>query len=168
MIIEKTLVRNPTVPFEILSHPMSVLGYLCNFVHGTTILAVSESLFTYAPVARAHSKAVYYIPSYYQAVQEKTPIQSGIDLLSLSFVVAPMGIVTGIIITATGRYKWINVFFFLASSHGSSADVRATDRRLDLHGAWPRPDVAHDGRCSRWHLARSVSLHRADSRGEAS
>ncbi|KAJ5209955.1 Major facilitator superfamily domain general substrate transporter [Penicillium cf. griseofulvum] len=50
--------------------------------------------------------ALYYLPLYYEAVKEYSPIISGVALFPETFTVAPSGMVAGILITVTGRYRW--------------------------------------------------------------
>lgn len=50
--------------------------------------------------------ALYYLPLYYEAVKEYSPIISGIALFPETFTVAPSGMVAGILITVTGSYRW--------------------------------------------------------------
>ncbi|OQE10626.1 hypothetical protein PENFLA_c085G09435 [Penicillium flavigenum] len=50
--------------------------------------------------------ALYYLPLYYEAVKEYSPIISGVALFPETFTVAPSGIVAGVLITATGSYRW--------------------------------------------------------------
>ncbi|KAF3391627.1 hypothetical protein F1880_007766 [Penicillium rolfsii] len=49
---------------------------------------------------------LYYLPLYYEAVKEYSPIISGIALFPETFTVAPSGVVAGILITMTGHYRW--------------------------------------------------------------
>lgn len=82
--VEKNFVKRPTIPFEILR--VTWLGYLTTFIHGMTVLAV-----------------VYYLPTYYQACRGASPVGGGIDLLSLSFTLAPFGMIAGLIVTS----EWV-------------------------------------------------------------
>ncbi|KAJ5900016.1 hypothetical protein N7495_004760 [Penicillium taxi] len=50
--------------------------------------------------------ALYYQPLYYEAVKEYSPIISGVALFPETFTVAPSAMVTGILITKTGHYRW--------------------------------------------------------------
>ncbi|KAJ5966865.1 hypothetical protein N7501_003113 [Penicillium viridicatum] len=50
--------------------------------------------------------ALYYLPLYYEAVKEYSPIISGVALFPETFTVAPSGMVAGILITVTGSYRW--------------------------------------------------------------
>lgn len=46
------------------------------------------------------------MPLYYEAVKGYSPIISGVALFPDSFTVAPMAVMTGILITVSGRYRW--------------------------------------------------------------
>ncbi|KAJ5698693.1 hypothetical protein N7462_000698 [Penicillium macrosclerotiorum] len=50
--------------------------------------------------------ALYYLPLYYEAVKEYSPIMSGVAVFPETFTVAPSGVVAGILITVTGHYRW--------------------------------------------------------------
>ncbi|OQE07064.1 hypothetical protein PENVUL_c015G03746 [Penicillium vulpinum] len=50
--------------------------------------------------------ALYYLPLYYEAVKGYSPIISGVALFPETFTVAPSGMVAGVLITRTGRYRW--------------------------------------------------------------
>ena len=49
---------------------------------------------------------LYYEPLYYEAVKDQSPIHTGLSLFPETFTVAPAAVITGIIITKTGRYRW--------------------------------------------------------------
>jgi len=49
---------------------------------------------------------LYYLPLYYEAVKEYSPILSGVALFPETFTVAPSGVIAGILITLTGHYRW--------------------------------------------------------------
>jgi MFS family permease len=49
---------------------------------------------------------LYYLPLYYEAVKEYSPILSGVALFPETFTVAPSGMIAGILITVTGHYRW--------------------------------------------------------------
>ena len=50
--------------------------------------------------------SLYYLPLYYEAVKEFSPIMSGVALFPETFTVAPSSLVVGILITVTGQYRW--------------------------------------------------------------
>ncbi|GAA6035590.1 hypothetical protein JCM8097_004917 [Rhodosporidiobolus ruineniae] len=88
LYVEKRFVKYPTVPFDILTHRTSLLGYATTFLHSIVVLAI-----------------IYFLPVYFQATKGASAIRSGIDLFPVSFIVAPFAIVVGISVTVTGHYK---------------------------------------------------------------
>ncbi|KAI5478027.1 MFS multidrug transporter [Pseudohyphozyma bogoriensis] len=92
LFIEKTWVKNPTVPFEILTNRTTMVGYVTNWLHGVTSTAV-----------------IFYLPVYFQAAKNASALRSGIDLFSLSFTVVPFGVLTGASVTITGHYMLQNL-----------------------------------------------------------
>ncbi|KAJ5884196.1 hypothetical protein N7504_011768 [Penicillium tannophilum] len=61
---------------------------------------------------------LYFLPLYYEAVKEFTPIKSGIALFPETFTVAPSGVIIGFIISRTGRYYWAVCIGWCLSSIG--------------------------------------------------
>ncbi|KAJ4863536.1 major facilitator superfamily domain-containing protein [Trichoderma breve] len=49
---------------------------------------------------------VYYMPLYFQAVKEYSPVLTGVCIFPQTFTVAPAGAIAGIAITKSGRYRW--------------------------------------------------------------
>lgn len=71
VFIEKTsLVKYPTVPFDVLRHPTSLLGYMVSFLHGIAVMAI-----------------IYFFPIYMQACYGVSAVRSGIDAFTLSLCV---------------------------------------------------------------------------------
>ncbi|KAJ5625473.1 hypothetical protein N7510_001782 [Penicillium lagena] len=62
--------------------------------------------------------ALYYMPLYYEAVKEYSPILSGVALFPETFTVAPSGLVIGILITVTGHYRWAIWLGWVVSTAG--------------------------------------------------
>lgn len=83
---------NPTIPWEILSNRTSAIGYITTTAHSIVSLAV-----------------IYYLPQYFQAVTGASPVASGVDLFSVCFTIAPMAMIGGGFVTATARYKELNI-----------------------------------------------------------
>ncbi|KAM0786353.1 hypothetical protein ACM66B_001824 [Microbotryomycetes sp. NB124-2] len=86
--LEKSFVKYPTVPFEILQDRTTMLGYTMTFLHSIAVLA-----------------AIYYLPAYLQASKEFSAVKSGVNTFSLSFTIAPMAIVLGILVPLVKNYK---------------------------------------------------------------
>lgn len=49
---------------------------------------------------------LYYQPLYFEAVKEYKPVVAGVALFPATFTVAPLAVVTGFMITKTGRWRW--------------------------------------------------------------
>ncbi|KAG9020493.1 hypothetical protein FS837_008163, partial [Tulasnella sp. UAMH 9824] len=64
------------------------MGYLGTFLHGI----ISMALF-------------YYLPVYFQGAKGQRPVASGVSAFGNVFTIAPMGIVAGISVAVTRRYK---------------------------------------------------------------
>ncbi|SCZ90251.1 BZ3500_MvSof-1268-A1-R1_Chr1-3g01870 [Microbotryum saponariae] len=99
--LEKSYVKYPTIPFDILSHRTSLLGFVTTFLHGIVSLA-----------------AVYYLTVFFQAAKGASPVQAGVDTFSLSFTVAPLSIITGVVIGYQGVYKAWNVLGWALTAIG--------------------------------------------------
>jgi len=78
----------PTIRMSVLKPRTAAVTYFSAFVHGMILWCI-----------------LYYLPLYYEAVKGYTPITSGVAVFPESFTVAPMAIVTGILITKSGKYR---------------------------------------------------------------
>ncbi|KAL8835385.1 MAG: hypothetical protein Q9176_006956 [Flavoplaca citrina] len=90
---EKRLARYPLIPLGLLKDQSCVMSLLVNFVHGFVFIA-----------------GEYYLPLYFQAVEEASPIRSGVLILPFILSETVMGIMVGFLIHKTGRYlefMWI-------------------------------------------------------------
>ncbi|BGP49770.1 hypothetical protein JCM10450v2_005675 [Rhodotorula kratochvilovae] len=88
VLVERSFVKHPTVPFDILRHRNSWIGFLTTFLHSVCVMAL-----------------MYFLPTYFQ-MRGDSAIQSGVKLFPLSFTVAPLAIAVGISVTVTGHY-WV-------------------------------------------------------------
>ncbi|KAN0098036.1 hypothetical protein V8E55_002482 [Tylopilus felleus] len=108
---EAVLAKYPLVPFSLMTNRTSLSGYMQTFYTFVTSFAV-----------------VYYYPVYFQACKGASPVLSGIYALALGSV-APAGIITGISIKLTGRYRpqmWIGWILTIVG-FGLLSTIRATD-----------------------------------------
>jgi hypothetical protein len=81
--------KEPMVRFSIFNNLSSKLVYFQTFIHGLLLWSL-----------------LYYLPIYYEAVKDYSPIITGIAVFPETFTVAPASIVVGITTSITGRYKW--------------------------------------------------------------
>jgi Major Facilitator Superfamily len=77
------------VRFSIFNNWSSRLVYFQTFIHGLLLWSL-----------------LYYLPIYYEAVKNYSPIITGIAVFPETFTVAPASVVVGIITSITGKYKW--------------------------------------------------------------
>jgi hypothetical protein len=78
--------------------------------------------------------AEYYLPLYFQSVQEASPLHSGLLILPVIVTEATMGILTGVLIHRTGRYLeiiWIGTIF-MTLGFGLLIDLNATSTLREI------------------------------------
>ncbi|KAL9011786.1 MAG: hypothetical protein Q9173_003402, partial [Seirophora scorigena] len=93
VVSERRLARYPLMPLELLKERSNVMSLLVNFVHGFVFIA-----------------GEYYMPLYFQSVRSASPIRSGVLTLPFLLPQTVTGIVVGVLIHTTGRYRelmWI-------------------------------------------------------------
>lgn len=80
--------REPTMPLRIFGNRTSALCLVISFLH-------SMLLFW----------ACYFLPVYFQAVRGASPMRSAVMLFPIATTSAPAGVLAGVFITKTGRYR---------------------------------------------------------------
>ncbi|KAK7442238.1 hypothetical protein VKT23_016208 [Stygiomarasmius scandens] len=91
---ERSVAKNPLIPFSIMTSWTTISGYLQTFINSVVLFAI-----------------IYYLPVYYQACKGASPTRSGVDVFGISLVVAPFGIIAGILVAKFQRYRpqmWIS------------------------------------------------------------
>lgn len=78
----------PTIPVRVYSNSTSFLAYLLTFLHGIIMSWLS-----------------FFLPIYFQVLLEASPARSGVDILAIVIPLMPAGIVGGLVVAVTGRYK---------------------------------------------------------------
>ncbi|TNY20768.1 major facilitator superfamily domain-containing protein [Rhodotorula diobovata] len=101
MLIERSFVKYPTVPFDILAHRNAILGYFATFLHSVAVLGV-----------------IYWLPVYFQ-MRGDSAVQSGVKLFPLSFTIAPFAIIVGASVTITGHYVAQNLLGWAFATVGA-------------------------------------------------
>ncbi|KAK2758750.1 hypothetical protein FQN54_003440 [Arachnomyces sp. PD_36] len=88
MFYEGYVAQDPIIPPSIFSTRTAIVNYAGTILHGLVLWC-----------------GLYYMPLYFLAVKEFTPIMSGVALFPQTFTVAPSAALTGFLITATGHYR---------------------------------------------------------------
>jgi hypothetical protein len=85
---EFTIATNPIVPRGLLSARTALSG----FIQTSSLFIVLTCL-------------LYYMPVYFQACMDASPIASGVDIFGLAFTVAPSALLVGLSIAKTRQYR---------------------------------------------------------------
>lgn len=85
---EARLAKYPLIPIALFKNKSNVASLGVAFFHGIGFIP-----------------GEYYTPLYYQAVKQTSPLRSGILLIPLVVATASVGILVGVIIHQTGRYR---------------------------------------------------------------
>lgn len=116
---EAKVPKEPTVPWRLLSNRTSLSGYIGTGLQGLVI-----------------SAALFYLPVYFQACKDATPLSSGVDMLPYSFSIAPFAIVAGATATGTGKYRPQNViaWVFVVIGMGLQSTLHTTSATRNWAG----------------------------------
>ncbi|KAI4219127.1 MAG: hypothetical protein L6R36_008544 [Xanthoria steineri] len=114
---EKNLARYPLIPLGLLKDRSCVVTLLVNSVHGFVFIA-----------------GEYYLPLYFQAVEEASPIRSGVLILPFILSETVMGVMVGFLIHRTGRYlelMWIGTVL-MTVGFGLFIHLNATSSLVEI------------------------------------
>lgn len=89
VVFEEYVAKEPLIRLDVFKNRTAAASYFETTLHGMILWCI-----------------LYYMPLYYEAVKGETPIITGISLFPATFTVAPAAMVTGIVISKTGRYRW--------------------------------------------------------------
>ena len=89
VVFEEYLAKEPLIRMDVFKNRTNAASFFETTIHGMILWCI-----------------LYYLPLYYETVKGETPILAGISLFPETFTVAPAAMVTGILITKTGRYRW--------------------------------------------------------------
>ncbi len=89
VVFEEYVAAEPLIRLDVFKNRTAAASYFETTIHGMVLWCV-----------------LYYMPLYFEAVKGETPIVAGISLFPATFTVAPAALVTGFVITKTGRYRW--------------------------------------------------------------
>ena len=89
VIFEEFLAKEPLIRMDVFKNRTNAATYFQTVIHGMILWCI-----------------LYYLPLYYETVKGQTPISTGVSLFPETFTVAPAAVVTGILITKLGRYRW--------------------------------------------------------------
>lgn len=95
----------------LLSTLTGISGYIQTFVMPVVFIGiVCKSVVTSCIMNQPQTYYTDYVPVYLQACKGASAIGSGVDVLSFSLILAPVGLLGGALVTRTGSYRpplWI-------------------------------------------------------------
>ncbi|KAL6299612.1 iron permease [Sparassis latifolia] len=94
MVFEAYVPKNPIISYTLMANRTSTSGFLQTMILFTVILCM-----------------LYYMPVYFQACKDASPIASGVDVFGLAFSIAPMAVISGLSIARSHHYRpqiWIS------------------------------------------------------------
>ncbi|KIX01272.1 uncharacterized protein Z518_08997 [Rhinocladiella mackenziei CBS 650.93] len=86
---ERYIAPEPLLRLSIFSNRTANIAYVTTTLHGMILWCL-----------------LYYQPLYFEAVKGYSPVVSGVALFPATFTVAPMAVVTGLLITKFAAYRW--------------------------------------------------------------
>lgn len=89
VVYEEKFAKEPVIRMDVFKNRTNAASYFGTVIHGMILWSI-----------------LYYLPLYYETVKGETPILAGISLFPETFTVAPAAMVTGILISKSGRYRW--------------------------------------------------------------
>ncbi|KAL5089079.1 hypothetical protein Trisim1_005936 [Trichoderma cf. simile WF8] len=90
-------VKEPVMPLRLFGNRTAAATLAISFVHSVLLFWIC-----------------YFLPVYFQAVLNATPARSAVMLFPIATTTAPAGIISGVMITKTGRYRrWHYIGFSL-------------------------------------------------------
>lgn len=89
VLFEEYAAPEPLIRLSVFKNRSAAVNYAGTVLHGMILWCL-----------------LYYSPLYYEGVKGYSPIIAGISIFPESFTVAPVSVVTGIVVTITGRYRW--------------------------------------------------------------
>jgi MFS family permease len=133
---EAKLARYPLIPLRLFRKLSNVAALAVCFVHGFVSYPQASPLASFSTDSclQVFISAEYYLPLYFQSVQEASPLRSGVLILPVIVTEATMGILTGVLIHRTGRYLeiiWIGTIF-MTLGFGLLIDLNATSTLREI------------------------------------
>ncbi|CAG8274274.1 unnamed protein product [Penicillium salamii] len=78
----------PSIPIKLFSSGTAVCALWIAFIQSVLLYWVG-----------------YFLPIYFQAIRSSTATESGLFVLPITAAIAPLGIITGVLIASTGKYR---------------------------------------------------------------
>lgn len=115
---EARVAKYPLIPMKLFKQRTNIAAFAVAFFHGFVSFPYKsrrelETLLI-SWILQVFIAGEYYMPLYFQAVMEASPLQSGLLLLPFIVTGAIAGVICGFIIHRTGQFReimWVGTFF---------------------------------------------------------
>ncbi len=98
---------------------MRARSYLGTFLHGiVSISIICECLKITSTTVHSDKYQTDYLPVYFQACMDATPIRSSINVFATTLVVSPFSIICGVLVKVTNKYRPLNYIGWALSMIG--------------------------------------------------
>ncbi|EUC32412.1 hypothetical protein COCCADRAFT_98788 [Bipolaris zeicola 26-R-13] len=88
---QEYVAKNPFIPIAIFKNRSASITYMQTVVYGVLL-----------------SMVMFYLPLYFEAAKDMSPVMAGVGMFPWSFTLAPTAMIVGIAISKTGAYRWAN------------------------------------------------------------
>lgn len=119
IVVEAKLMTLPLIPMYIFKDMTVAASMATTFANGCAFYAT-----------------LYYLPQYFQVVRQESPVQSGVDMLPLTFVQVFFSFLSGFLVSKTGDYKWnlMAGFFIWTIGLGVMSSVGPNTSKAKIYG----------------------------------
>ena len=94
--------KEPSMPPRLFKNRTSATGFGLIFISSMLLQTVA-----------------YFMPVYFQGVRGRTPLGAGVDFLPYTAAIVPFGIIAGILLSKTGRYRPLHFAGFALNAIGA-------------------------------------------------
>ena len=97
-----SICKEPSMPPRLFKHRTSAAGFIIIFLGAIILQAIA-----------------YFLPIYFQAVKETSPLISGVYFLPFALAIIPAGGIAGVLMSKTGKYIPLHWFGFAMNAIGA-------------------------------------------------
>lgn len=98
--------KYPVIRLQVFCSKSAVGAFIGALIQGISVSTLyPKSLHAHLTTTQLYG-TLYYIPFYLESVKQKSPIMTGVGLLSITCGNVPASVITGIITSKLGRFRW--------------------------------------------------------------
>ncbi|EUC40527.1 hypothetical protein COCMIDRAFT_108604 [Bipolaris oryzae ATCC 44560] len=86
---QEYVAKNPFIPIGLFKNRSAAIIYVQTVIYGIIL-----------------SMGMFYLPLYFEAAKDMSPVMAGVSLFPWTFTLAPAAMVVGIAVSKTGAYRW--------------------------------------------------------------